>query len=224
MATVGTLGGVTFYVRSGKKKNKMLSFHDLARNSTAQFGEHERNGRKSYLEFDHPGLDEISFIVEADARYGVKPLKVQSKLHKYEKNGTPNIFVVGGRQIGSNPFVITSITDTYKILHTDGRPIAISFQITLREYANKTAKVTTIPAAKQIGENRVETTSAAASEYTAATTYYDTYTVVKGDCLWSIAKKYYGSGTQYTKIYNANRDIIKNPSLIYPGQVLKIPK
>ena len=50
-----------------------------------------------------------------------------------------------------------------------------------------------------------------------------TYTVVKGDCLWNIAKKFYGNGSQYTKIYNANTDKIKNPNLIYPGQVLTIP-
>lgn len=49
------------------------------------------------------------------------------------------------------------------------------------------------------------------------------YTVVKGDCLWNIARKYYGSGTQYTKIYNANSSIIASPNLIYPGQVLTIP-
>ena len=50
-----------------------------------------------------------------------------------------------------------------------------------------------------------------------------TYTVVRGDCLWNIAKKFYGNGSQYTKIYNANTDKIKNPNLIYPGQVLTIP-
>ena len=50
-----------------------------------------------------------------------------------------------------------------------------------------------------------------------------TYVVVKGDTLWAIAKKYYGSGNQYNKIYNANRDKIKNPNLIYPGQKLVIP-
>lgn len=50
-----------------------------------------------------------------------------------------------------------------------------------------------------------------------------TYTVVKGDCLWNIAKKYYGDGSKYTVIYDANRDKIKNPNLIYPGQVLTIP-
>ena len=50
-----------------------------------------------------------------------------------------------------------------------------------------------------------------------------TYTVKSGDCLWNIAKKFYGNGSQYTKIYNANRSKIKNPNLIYPGQVLTIP-
>lgn len=50
-----------------------------------------------------------------------------------------------------------------------------------------------------------------------------TYTVKKGDCLWNIAKKFYGNGSKYTVIYNANKDKIKNPNLIYPGQVFTIP-
>jgi nucleoid-associated protein YgaU len=52
-----------------------------------------------------------------------------------------------------------------------------------------------------------------------------TYTVVKGDCLWNIAKKkeHYGNGFAWPKIYNANRDQIKNPDLIYPKQIFKIP-
>lgn len=50
-----------------------------------------------------------------------------------------------------------------------------------------------------------------------------TYKVKSGDCLWNIAKKFYGNGALYTKIYNANKSKIKNPNLIYPGQVLTIP-
>lgn len=51
------------------------------------------------------------------------------------------------------------------------------------------------------------------------------YTVVKGDYLWKIAKKdeFYGNGFAWPVIYNANRDQIKDPDLIYPKQVFKIP-
>ena len=49
------------------------------------------------------------------------------------------------------------------------------------------------------------------------------YTVKKGDCLWNIAKKFYGNGSKYTVIYEANKDKITNPNLIYDGQVLTIP-
>lgn len=52
------------------------------------------------------------------------------------------------------------------------------------------------------------------------------HTVKKGDCLWNIAKAYYGNGAQFGKIYQANKDRIKgftNPNLIYVGWVLLIP-
>ena len=51
-----------------------------------------------------------------------------------------------------------------------------------------------------------------------------TYTVKPGDNLWNIAKQFYGSGAMYTKIYEANKDLIGgNPNLIFPGQQLIIP-
>lgn len=52
---------------------------------------------------------------------------------------------------------------------------------------------------------------------------YKTYTVEKGDALWLIAKKVYGNGSLYPKIYEANKEKITNPNLLYPGQVLVIP-
>jgi nucleoid-associated protein YgaU len=51
-----------------------------------------------------------------------------------------------------------------------------------------------------------------------------TYTVVAGDSLSKIAKAHYGDANQWRRIWDANKDLIKNPDLIYPGQVLKIPQ
>lgn len=51
-----------------------------------------------------------------------------------------------------------------------------------------------------------------------------TYTVVRGDCLWNITKKYTGNGARWNELYNINRGVIGgNPNLIYPGQVLTLP-
>ena len=49
------------------------------------------------------------------------------------------------------------------------------------------------------------------------------YTVVKGDSPSKIAKHLYGDAQKWRKIYDANRDQIKNPDLIYPGQTFTIP-
>ena len=51
----------------------------------------------------------------------------------------------------------------------------------------------------------------------------ETYTVVAGDCLWSIAKAKLGSGFKWNEIYEANKAAIKNPNLIFAGQKLVIP-
>lgn len=50
-----------------------------------------------------------------------------------------------------------------------------------------------------------------------------TYTVVGGDTLSKIAKQFYGRANDWNKIFQANKDQIKNPDVIRPGQVLKIP-
>ena len=49
------------------------------------------------------------------------------------------------------------------------------------------------------------------------------YTVEKGDSLSKIAQKVYGKASLWKKIYEANQDHIKDPDLIYPGQVLRLP-
>jgi nucleoid-associated protein YgaU len=47
--------------------------------------------------------------------------------------------------------------------------------------------------------------------------------VVAGDSLSKIAKREYGHAKEWNRIFEANRDILKDPDKIYPGQKLKIP-
>jgi len=50
------------------------------------------------------------------------------------------------------------------------------------------------------------------------------YEIVSGDTLGGIAKKFYGKAAAYTKIFDANKDIISDPNKIYPGQKIRIPR
>lgn len=87
----------------------------------------------------------------------------------------------------------------------------IYYTLALKEYKKIKTKKATVST-----ETTRETKSAESSSG-------KTYTIKSGDCLWNIAKRFYGNGAQYTKIYEANKDKLKNPNLIYVGQVLTIP-
>lgn len=52
---------------------------------------------------------------------------------------------------------------------------------------------------------------------------FDTYEIVSGDTLGAIAKRFYGKASLYTRIHEANKELIPDPNKIYPGQKIKIP-
>ena len=88
-----------------------------------------------------------------------------------------------------------------------------------RDYGTKTVNIS-------LGDQKPKASVEPQRETAAspAPTASQTYTVVIGDCLWNIAKRFYGNGSKYSVIYNANKGIVGgNPNLIYPGQVLTIP-
>lgn len=68
-----------------------------------------------------------------------------------------------------------------------------------------------------------KTTSAGTQQVKAKEKKKRYYTVKKGDCLWNIAKSYYGNGALYSKIVKANKGKIKNPNVIQIGWRIEIP-
>ena len=66
-------------------------------------------------------------------------------------------------------------------------------------------------------------TAPAAPQPTSTSGSGRTYVVVKGDTLSGIAKREYGHANKWPTIYEANKDVIKDPDLIHPGQQLRIP-
>ena len=72
-------------------------------------------------------------------------------------------------------------------------------------------------------EERAEPEPSPAIESEAVPEEQGIYTVQSGDTLWNIAESVYGDGSKYSKIFDANSDLLEQPDRIFPGQKLLIP-
>ncbi len=110
--------------------------------------------------------------------------------------------------------------EDYKIVEDAKEGFDLTVKISLkqwRDYGTKTVDV-------RIGATKPAADAGRPRETDGAPGLPQSYTVVSGDCLWNLAKRFYGDGSKYTVIYEANKNVIGgNPNLIYPGQVLTIP-
>ena len=150
------------------------------------------------------------------------PLKEVVKIWNYERDGEALGLVIGGKAYGKYRWNI--VNHETKIEYTDGNGdmYAVEASVELLEYLKGEDQNTSsaAPAPAPAPEAAADTGGGASDGGSGGTTY----TVKKGDNLWTLAKKFYGSGADYTKIYEANKDTIgKNPNLIYPGQTFTIP-
>ena len=91
------------------------------------------------------------------------------------------------------------------------------------DFSNVQSGSSTTPAPKPTAPDFSNVQSGSSTTAAAAASADQTYTVVSGDTLSKIAKKFYGNANAWNTIFQANKDQIKNPDMIHPGQVLKIP-
>jgi len=82
---------------------------------------------------------------------------------------------------------------------------------------------TTAAAPEPVEELQQEAVAADSEEPRPAAEQGRKYTVQSGDTLWKIAEEMYGNGSNYTKIFDANSDLLEHPDRIFPGQELVIP-
>lgn len=76
-------------------------------------------------------------------------------------------------------------------------------------------------AGNALGIEEVHADEVVAPAQTIEVEYYE---IKKGDSLWKIATEVYGDGNMHTKIFEANKEVIEDPDLIFPGQMIRIPR
>lgn len=181
----------------------------------------------------NPALTEISFkallpaVRYPFANYGgdnggtfVDPKYYLTKLEQLQVSKRPFQYIITRNSPVGKSFFHTNLKvslESYDISEDAKQGFDIEVSIKLKQYKAYGTKTVAVTQNYVTAQNY---RPAGGNQPTPGTTY----TVKPGDCLWNIAKMFYGDGASYTAIYNANKDVIGgDPNLIYAGQVLVIP-
>lgn len=145
------------------------------------------------------------------------PVEIVQAIQKARDSASPVRFLITGTDLDIN---VRMGVETFDYEERAGELGDFYYSIKLSEWKDYSPRRIVLPAEPKKPAQKQEPARTGKPEAAAK----KTYTVKKGDCLWNIAKKFYGKGSDYTKIYNANKGTIgSNPNLIYPGQVFTIP-
>lgn len=143
------------------------------------------------------------------------PVEIVKAIQKARDSLDPVRFLITGTDLDIN---VRMGVETFDYEERAGELGDFYYSIKLSEWKNYSPRRIVLP------PEPAKSAQAKEPERTGKPPKQKTYTVKAGDCLWNIAKKFYGKGSDYTKIYNANKGTIgSNPNLIYPGQVFTIP-
>jgi nucleoid-associated protein YgaU len=131
--------------------------------------------------------------------------------------------VVGGKKAPEASDIETHLKNTFGEKIQDLRVIYASGKVTLAgkcdSRATQEKAILLVGNLKGVAE--VYFNDFSAPKEVGETEYY---TIQKGDTLWKIAQKFLGNGNKYPEIFEANKEVIKDANLIYPGQQIRIPK
>lgn len=218
MALIGYLGkdadsGISFIV----SREVFRTPKNMEWSGSARYATHERHNTHALTEFTGLDPDRFSFDILLAAELGVDPLEEVVKIWNFERDAEAVGLVIGGKGYGKYRWTIKDHKTKMEYTDAAGDMYAVEVSVDLMEYLKgeshntssaAPADAPTVPAATGSGSGGGGII----------------YTVKKGDNLWTIAKKFYGNGADYSKIYEANKDTIgNNPNLIYPGQTFTIP-
>jgi len=147
------------------------------------------------------------------------------KLEQLKTSQKPFQFIVSRTYPNGKLLFDTNIKvslEDYKIIEDSKNGFDVNVEIKLKQYRDYGTKTVNVTIKQDKPVATVQNTRPAETSPAPKVTP-KTHKVVSGDTLWGLAKKYYGDGSKYMKIFNANTNILKNPNVIYVGQVLTIP-
>ena len=139
------------------------------------------------------------------------PIELKERITNWQKSDRPIQFMVTGTPINMH-FTIES----FFCYEQGGDVGTLHYSLSLKEYKHVSARRVTV-------EKEIAVIPEPAPARVDNRTPERTHEVVRGDNLTAIARRHLGDGSRWPEIAELNRDIVSNPNLIFPGQVLRLP-
>lgn len=127
---IGYFGEIIFETSDRRIRN----FSGFKRNITGRWADQERIGMKPISEFNGPGLDTITFTVNLNGSYGVKPREEMEKWSDLVNNGIAKELVIGEKPLGVDKWVATDISEAWDIILNKGELLSAKIDVSLKEY------------------------------------------------------------------------------------------
>ena len=130
MATVGSLGGITFNVSS----RRVLTFDNYSRQGNIKSAEHEIIAEKSNMEFTGLEPEELSFDIQLFSQLNVTPEDKLETLRNMRDTGQIVSFILGSAPVSQNKWIITGLSEKPSYWKARGKIHVITVSVKLKEY------------------------------------------------------------------------------------------
>ena len=130
MAQIGTLGDIVFEVST----DKIHTFKDFNRSSSARLATHEIIGKKPIVEFLSPDLEQITFSMHLNTLLGVDIAQTLERLREIRDTGEIVNLVINNEPVTQNKWLVQSLSEPVKVFDGKGGIVSMDISVTLTEY------------------------------------------------------------------------------------------
>lgn len=137
MGLIGNFGSLITFETSYNYKDdieRILQPRALKKTVKGRWAKHEIIGQKPKKQFLGPDEDSVSFNIVLSARHGIQPRYTMEQIEQYIYSGQHEKLVIGNKQVGSNDFVITEMSESWDEIWNQGELVQVTLELTFEEY------------------------------------------------------------------------------------------
>jgi len=115
---------------------RIMNFSGFTRSVSSNFADHQVIGGKAKTEYISPGLDTLTFAIDLNGNYGVKPRDEMNIWVDLARRGNAETMAINGKPLGVDKWIVTSVSQAWGTLMKNGELFSGKIDVTLKEYVS----------------------------------------------------------------------------------------